>query len=71
MATERLSLRIDADLKKSLRHVAIREAVAEADKGIFISQEKMDAWVSSWGTGLERPPPEPDIFPIPCGPAKQ
>ena len=62
MATERLSLRIDADLMKSLKHVAIREAVAEADKGTFISQEKMDAWLSSWGTGMELPPPEPDIF---------
>lgn len=91
MTTERLSLRIDADLKKSLEHeakledrsvsylaikaieamlrdcaekrVAIREAIAEADKGIFISQEKMDAWVSSWGTDSELSPPEPDIFP--------
>ena len=65
MAAERLSLRIDADLKKSLKHVAIREAVAEAERGIFISQEKMNAWVSSWGTDSELPPPEPNIFPSP------
>ena len=91
MATERLSLRIDANLKKNLereakredrsvsylavkaieamlndcakKHAAIREALAEADKGIFTSQEKMDAWVSSWGTDSELPPPEPDLFP--------
>lgn len=91
MTTERLSLRIDADLKKSLereakledrsvsylaikaieamlrdcaeKRAAIREAIAGADKGIFISQEKMDAWVSSWGTDSELSPPEPDIFP--------
>ena len=88
MATERLSLRIDANLKKSLelearreersasylavkaieamlreraeKRAAIREAVSEADKGAFISQEAMDAWVSSWGEESELPPPEPD-----------
>ena len=90
MATERLSLRIDAGLKKDLerearreersasylavkaieamlrdraeKREAIREAIAEADKGDFISQEAMDAWVSSWGTETELPPPEPDVL---------
>ena len=89
MATERLSLRIDANLKKSLelearreersasylavkaieamlrerarKRAAVREAVSEADKGAFISQEAMDAWVSSWGEDEELPPPEPDV----------
>ena len=89
MATERLSLRIDANLKKNLemearreersasylavkaieamlreraeKRAAIRAAVAEADKGAFISQEAMDAWVSSWGEESELPPPEPDV----------
>ncbi|MYE00410.1 MAG: hypothetical protein F4Y03_03910 [Alphaproteobacteria bacterium] len=93
MATERLSLRIDADLKRSLereaereerstsylavkaieamlrsraeKREAIRSAVAEAEKGVFISQEAMDAWVASWGTDAELPPPEPDIHPDP------
>lgn len=91
MATERLSLRIDAGLKKDLerearreersaswlavkaieamlrdraeKREAIREAIAEADKGDFISREAMDAWVSSWHTDAELPPPEPDVFP--------
>ena len=90
MTTERLSLRIGVDLKKSLerearreersisylavkaieamlrsraeKRAAIRAAVAEADKGAFISQDAMDAWVSSWDTESERPPPEPDLF---------
>ncbi len=62
MAIERLNFQIDAD-EKSHKRVAIREAVVEADKGIFISQEKVAAWVSSWGTDSELPPPEPDIFP--------
>lgn len=41
----------------------IREAIAEADKGIFISEEKMNAWMDSWDTDGELPPPQPDIFP--------
>ena len=41
----------------------VRLAEIEADKGVFISEEKMDAWVASWGTEKELPPPEPDIFP--------
>lgn len=89
MATERLSLRIDANLKKNLelearreersasylavkaieamlreragKRAAAREAIAEAGKGAFISQEAMDAWVSSWGEESELPPPEPDV----------
>ena len=64
MTIERLNLQIDAD-KKSHKRVAIRKGIAEADKGVFISQEKMDAWVSSWGTDSELPPPKPDIFPGP------
>ena len=89
MATARLSLRIDVNLKKDLereakreersasylvvkaieallrdrsdKRTAIRVAVSEADEGAFISQEAMDAWVSSWGEDSERPPPEPDV----------
>ena len=89
MATERLSLRIDANLKKNLeqearredrsasylavkaieamlrdraeKRDAIRAAVLEADEGAFISQEAMDAWISSWGEDAELPPPEPDV----------
>jgi predicted transcriptional regulator len=39
------------------------DAFKEADKGIFISEESMNAWISSWGTENELPPPQPDIFP--------
>jgi predicted transcriptional regulator len=38
------------------------DAFKEADKGVFISEEAMDAWIASWGTDHELPPPEPDIF---------
>ena len=68
MATERLSLRIDADLKKRLereaqaeKRAAVRATVSEADEGAFISQEAMDAWISSWGKASKLPPPKPDI----------
>lgn len=89
MATARLSLRIDAGLKKSLeqeakreersaswlavkaieamlrnrveKRAAVRAAIAEAGNGEFISQDAMDAWVASWDSDAERPPPEPDI----------
>ncbi len=65
MAIERLNPRSDADFEKNLKRSAIRKAIVEADKGVFVSQEKIDAWVSSWGTNSELPPPEPDIFPDP------
>ncbi len=89
MATERLSLRIDAELKKSLeeearreersaswlavkaieamlrdrveKRAAVRAAITEAGRGEFISQRAMDAWVSSWDSDEELPPPEPDV----------
>lgn len=38
-------------------------AIAEADKGIFISGEAVHRWIESWDTENELPPPEPDIFP--------
>ena len=89
VATERLSLRIDANLKKSLeeearrerrsaswlaveaieallrgreeKRAAIRAALDEADRGVFISRDAMDAWISSWDSDPAGPPPEPDI----------
>jgi predicted transcriptional regulator len=41
----------------------LREAAQELDKGVFISEEAVDAWMKSWGTDNELPMPEPDIFP--------
>lgn len=41
----------------------MRERVAEADEGAFISEDAMTRWVDSWGSGEELPPPEPDVFP--------
>jgi len=48
---------------REAKRKAIAEAFAEAEKGVFISEESMDAWIDSWGTDHELPPPKPDIFP--------
>jgi predicted transcriptional regulator len=40
----------------------LKQRVAEADKGVFISSEAMHRWMTSWGTDNELPPPEPDVF---------
>lgn len=40
----------------------LKERIAEADKGVFISAEAMHRWIESWGTDNELPPPEPDVF---------
>lgn len=40
----------------------LKERIAEADKGVFISEEAMHRWIESWGTENELPPPEPDVF---------
>ena len=42
---------------------ALHEAVAEADKGVFVSNESVESWLSSWGSVDEKPVPEADIFP--------
>ena len=50
---------------KSLKYAKdqmIREAMAEADKGVFVSEEKVTAWFLSWDTENELPVPEPDVF---------
>lgn len=48
---------------KAAKRKLIEEAIAEADKGVFISDEKMTAWFLSLDTDHELPEPEPDIFP--------
>ena len=43
-------------------HAAIDEALAEADKGVFISGEAIIEWLESWGTDYVKPTPEPDHY---------
>lgn len=40
----------------------IRDAVAEADKGVFVSEEAMTAWFESLETENELPEPQTDVF---------
>ena len=49
--------------RKDAERRMIREAQAEAAKGIFISSEAMNAWIESWDSDNELPEPGPDIFP--------
>ena len=49
------------EIRQSEREV-LRQRIAEADKGVFISGEAMHRWIGSWGTENELPPPEPDVF---------
>ena len=48
---------------KQAKAKAIEQALAEAEKGEFISENAMTQWVNSWGTDKELSPPEVDIFP--------
>ena len=50
------------DAQEALRR-EIDAAVAEADAGSFVSAEAVHAWMETWGTDRETPPPEPDVFP--------
>ena len=47
---------------KDAKDQMIRESVADADKGVFVSEEKVTAWFLSWDTENELPVPEPDVF---------
>lgn len=39
----------------------VDDAFKEAEKGVFISGEAMHAWIESWDTENELPPPKPDV----------
>lgn len=47
---------------KAAKRRLIEAAIVEADKGEFISEERMNDWVNSWDTDNELPEPEPDVF---------
>ena len=44
------------------RDQMIRDAMAEADKGVFVSEEAVHKWMDSWDSENELPFPEPDVF---------
>lgn len=40
----------------------LKERLAEADKGVFISSEAMLDWMERLETDIDAPAPEPDVF---------
>jgi predicted transcriptional regulator len=60
MASRAIKVFLDA---RDARRRDLEDAIAEADKGIFVSSEAVERWMASWDTDHELPMPEPDIFP--------
>jgi len=52
----------DAKERDEAHAEMIREAVTEADKGVFVSEEAMTAWFEALGTENELPEPKADVF---------
>lgn len=50
---------------RKIKREAVRQALKEAEDGVFISEAAVSQWVQGWGTPDEAPPPEPDVFPRP------
>ena len=48
------------DAQEELRR-QIDAAVEEADRGVFVSRERVATWMEGWGTVEEGPVPEPDV----------
>jgi predicted transcriptional regulator len=59
IVAEAIRLQKQADEHEALVMAA---RIAEADTGVFISEEAMTKWFLSLGTDNELPEPEPDIF---------
>lgn len=58
IATKAIEEYLDA---RDAKNQAIAQALAEAEKGEFISEAAMSAWIDSWDTDLEIEAPVPDI----------
>jgi predicted transcriptional regulator len=63
LATRAIRMMLDA---KAAKRRLIEDAMTEADKGTFVSEEKMNAWFQSLGTDTELPEPEPDVLTKPA-----
>jgi predicted transcriptional regulator len=50
-------------LKRSTeaKRLMIREAVASADQGSFVSRQAVHEWMDTWDAEHESPPPKPDV----------
>ena len=56
------AIRFYLEARRHEREV-LMQRLAEADKGKFVSSERVEEWVDSWFTDNELPPPEADIIP--------
>ena len=65
LATRAIKMMLEA---KAARRRLIEDAMADADKGAFVSEAAMSAWFQSLGTDNELPEPEPDVFAKPPRP---
>lgn len=54
---------LDLKSKTEAKAQMIQEAVTQADKGVFVSEDKMTAWFETLGTDHELSEPEADISP--------
>jgi predicted transcriptional regulator len=59
LVTQAIRSMIDA---KKTKRVAIEAALAQADKGDFVSQGAINDWMDSWDSDAELPVPRPDII---------
>ena len=48
--------------QKEEKAQAVRDAILEADKGVFVSQKSVHDWMDGWGTENEAVKPKADIF---------
>jgi len=55
------AIKMMLDLRKEKKQ-AVLQAIKEADKGIFISQNAVHKWMDSWDTKNELEKPKADIF---------
>lgn len=49
--------------RNSWKTKELHQAIEEANKGVFVSNESVEDWLSSWGDADEKTAPKADIFP--------
>ncbi|NOX74770.1 MAG: hypothetical protein GXP03_14510 [Alphaproteobacteria bacterium] len=49
--------------RQKLERELLLGRMEEAEAGVFVSEDRVTAWVDSWFTDTELPRPEADIFP--------
>lgn len=52
----------DPDRQPPITEADLQNAIREADKGVFVSSEKVHDWMRQLETDPDAPLPEPDVF---------